>query len=475
MLPSLIALLFSIQPALADPMEVSLGQIVDDRQNIAADIAYTSFVPVFEEHQDPAKSVRIEIYFAEDDQSENSNQRIAWFRSQLKHDLKDFPKITTHYEAVGKSGDSPEGNDQVKHFWSELGVSEGAVQYETIPNDVHLEFADHAKEISSINPPKDAQSRKPSAVGGRAFWSAVRFTSSLGATFMGLYYGFHVAPETALLMSIVPAIGSAGVSYYSTQYGRYLIAKNWSKAIVDGSNPFAKSLQKVMRVDPASLAKKSEADRLKVLSRLEAKEEVLRWYITEFIFTAGFLKLPQRIAGITRESVLGTIGSSFKSSLFGYLAQGPGDVAVVQRKIQKYEELRTALLDGEIQSPDKDRIVKELDEILDPKIQRTVDRNVHPMIQKIENWARSRGVIMSFVCVGSVVLDTVHVSESAIFLIGLGVAGGSYYAKVNGWFGPSGRVTRAMQVTQEKIALVSSKMLSLFERICNNEIDGDAF
>jgi hypothetical protein len=76
---------------------------------------------------------------------------------------------------------------------------------------------------------------------------------------------------------------------------------------------------------------------------------------------------------------------------------------------------------------------------------------------------------MSFICVGGVVLDTVGVQLSSYLLIGLGSGGGYYYAKVNGWFAPEGRISEAYRATKEKLERFGSKMISLTERICGND------
>ena len=473
MILRLIALLFAIQPVFADPSEISLGEILDDGQNTAADIAYTSFVPEFEENQNPDRSVKIELYFAEDDQSEASLRRLSWIRSQLKHDLKENPQIATQYEAYGKTGDAAEGNSQVNAFWSELGVTESSVSYEKIPSDANFDFNPYEGTQASRSLRNAHASRVPASGLGRSFWTFMRFTSSFGASFIGLTYGFHVAPETALFTSILPALGSASITYFSPQFGRYLVSKSWSRAVLEGSNPFTQKLQTLMKIDPASMALKTPEQQAKIVSKLHGSEEALRWYLTEFAFPYGLIKVPQRLAQITHEGMLSALGTGVRSSMLGFLAQGSGDLAVAHRKVQKFKELREALISGQITSPEKERIVKELNEILDPAIHRNVDGTVHPLIQKVENWARSRATLMSFVSVAGVVLNSVGVSASNVLLVTLGVVGATYYAKVNGWFKPEGRISQALQNTRAKLSAFASKFISLPERICKDDLSGD--
>jgi hypothetical protein len=319
---------------------------------------------------------------------------------------------------------------------------------------------------------------------GRNFWTFTRFSIGFGPSFAALTLVQGVAPMTAAALAFVPSLASAAITYHSGAFGKFLTNGSWAKWLLNSDKKFAKILRRGIGLNPINFEKylvrnrkfllkarpdlfknnpelfekrvrratqdvvNSKVTRVaKIAKRLNIPDEYLKQFVSESGFVALTLKVPNTIAGVgvASGSLLDAAGDVLKTSTMGLIAQAPGDLAIHKRKFQKFDKLFEDVTSGKIQVENKAQLLEDFAKMRDPKIAYTVGKNSHKALKRIENWARSRAIAISFFSVAGATMETVGIPFGRPILVSLGVGGAAYYGNVNGW------------ITKEKIKYIFSK------------------
>lgn len=451
--------LITISSSLFAQNYMNLNKFLADKYDSFIDISYTQIHPQYEENQPANKGVILEYYTGEFDGSEKSKANIQYIKSILHEEKRLNSNISVPTLIYGKDLDSIENSSQIKYIQESLTLN-AKTKIEVIPNEINFNYT-----------PK-SDGRSPNSIKiGRVGWTFIRGVAVTGSTFASLIITQGLSAPLAASVSIWPGILSGALTYHNGLFGDYLTNGKWAKWLMNSDKWFAKKLRTSFNINYESLGKrlaqnpryfrvkypnlyKSNPDLFEnfieqkarshgknkfkqLLSKLVTAEEYLKWYVTEVAFVGGVIKIPQAIAGIgTTTGILSSTSDVLLGSFYGMVAQGPGDIAIQKRKFQKLDEL---LL--EVQSDTKNRftaseksqIIKEVSDIKDPKIKFQIGKNSHKALQKIENWARSRTTVLSFMSVMGVTLEMAGIPAAKPILISVGVAGSAYYAQVSGW------------------------------------------
>ena len=188
------------------------------------------------------------------------------------------------------------------------------------------------------------------------------------------------------------------------------------------------------------LADKHNTKVLKVLKKLPMFEEYFKWWVTEVAFVGLAIKIPQAMAGIGEaKGILAASGDVLAGSLMGMLAQGPGDIAIQQRKYQMVQELKNDILSGKVKVDQKAALLDEIEKVLASSGEYKnyiITDSSHEALRYIENVARKRAAILSFFAVMGVGAELAQIPLATPILVATGTWGAGYYMKVNGWLKP---------------------------------------
>ena len=313
-------------------------------------------------------------------------------------------------------------------------------------------------------------------------WTLIRVSTLTGGTAASLYYSKDIHPVTAFTIGLAGGLVSGAITYYSAEYGRFLTSGAWTKWLLESDTAFSKTLRKGFGLDGQSLAKEfikqkeklikempelvnnpelfdevhwkktvhefdnNAAFRRKFLHKFAQAEEYFKWWLTDVVYAGVAMKIPQSIAGIgTSGTLLQATGEVLSSATMGVLAQGPGDIAIQQRKYQKIVELKEAVTNGTKLVRDKQVLLDEIEKVLAKEgkfANYVIHDGSHKALRSIENWARSRATLLSFFSVVGVGMDIAQIPLSKPILITLGTGGAFYYADVNKLFPEGSRAQR---------------------------------
>lgn len=483
-----------IGQALAFSNTVDLTKFTTQNLDEYNDIGYFHIIPQYEKNMDPKKTVSIEFFFGEIDESEASKKRLEFLKNEIAEDQKRDPNFRTNIFVSSNK-------DQIdfhKPIIDDLNFGKHRIEVDKVP-----EFMDYEKKLSQKRiPSSEIKILGKKIPAGRKFWTFIRFSAGAGGVFASFYMAEGLSATMAFSAAFWPGLFSGGITYYSNVFGEFLTSGKMSKWVLESDNYFTRNFRKmvnltplnfektvlkhkaglfnyIIKKDPEILQKKDikflEKEARKIAkqdindrkikierwtSRLKISEEYFKWYITEIAFTAFAFKLPQVALGLVESgSLLSMTGDVLTGSMMGFLAQGPGDIAIQKRKYQMIAELKKNIEAGKVNYPDYEKtvtstevkdgkkvkvtktirytqesLIAEIDKILAPNSTSSIQEISHKALTKIENWARSRATFISIFSVAGVGLELVGAPMIARpMLLSLGAWGAAYYATVEGW------------------------------------------
>jgi hypothetical protein len=448
------------------------------------DINYAFLVPQYEDEQDPAQEVTLEISSAMIDDTPASARRLQWLKDQLAQEDGVNSDFTTEIIAIGKHGVDLKNDRNIRDLIDQVSVGETVVSYDNIPSE-----------------------REPARFGGgRVMWTLIRGGTITGGTFASIYFTKDISPMKAFSIGLVSGIASGALTYFSGAYGRYLTSGAWSKWLMESNSIFARGFRRSLGISGKSfgqmmvkqkdiLVKKyphlannpelfdkmvwqktkdafdnNAATRLRVLGKMKGAEKYLKWWVNSVAYTTVATKIPQAVAGIGVASSFAQVtGEVLSGATMSVVAQGPGSIAIEVRKYQKVEELRQAILSGRKVVDNKNVLLAEIKKVLakeGPHASYVINSNSHRALQSIENWARSRQTMLSFFSVVGVGMEVAGIPLGRPMLLATGVGGGFYYAHVNGAFTEKTRLGRFTKKIIDPFKKGISKLKPLPIRHC---------
>lgn len=430
---------------------IQLNQLLTPEYENFQDISHVQLVPQFEDQQSPENAATLEISYAEINNTPESDKRLQWLRDQLAQEQSINPNIPTEILVLGKNKDELQNNPEMLDLIDSFNTFRPEVSFDEVP-----------------------ESRSPSAMSGRTLWTLIRFTTTTSGAFMSIYFTKDISPQKAFAIGAVSGLASAGLTYFSGAYGRYLTNGAWARWLVESESTFASGLRKSFGITGKSfaemltqnrkdmmekfpeLARKTELFegmlldetqrafdeqkivRSRMLAKMQGGERYLKWWINTNLYTTIAVKIPQAVGGLaTSTSILQATGDILTAGTMNFFAQGPGSLAIEIRKYQMVEELERTVRNGDIIVKNKQKLLNEIKKVLaksGPHANYVINDASHQALQRIENWARSRQTMLSFFSVVGVAMEVSGVPLGRPILISMGVGGGFYYAKVNGTF-----------------------------------------
>lgn len=437
---------------------LDLNKFISSKYDSFNDISYVQIHPQYEENQPANKGVLLEFYHGEFNDDIKTQEYIDFIKSAVADDRKrnkDFKISTLIYS---KNYESIEENQKISKIQKALNFK-GKTKLEVIPSEMNFDY--EAKEPG----------RSPNALKvGRLGWTLIRGTATSGASFASFIITLGLDPLLSSSVAIWPGLVSGALTYHNGAFGDFLTNGKWSKWIMNSDKWFAKKMRKAFGINYLSLGRKLSQNqryfRVKypnlyknnpelferfieskarsygtskfkaLVKKLTIAEEYVKWFVTEVMFVGGVIKVPQAIAGIgSSANLLSGTADVLVGSVYGMLAQGPGDIAIQKRKFQKLDELLKKASDSNsnFSTKEKKEIIDQIKKVQDPKLKYQIGKNSHKALQKIENWARSRATMLSFFSVVGVSLEMAGIPAAKPILISTGIGGAFYYAQVSGW------------------------------------------
>lgn len=487
-----------------DQKFIDVKRFLEEESPNDIDIGYMAFSPQFEEDQKPENDVAIEIFYGEIDDSENSKKRLEWLKYQIEQDAKSSTKLTSEIVAYGPSGSNLKRDSKAKEFIKSIKLADTKVQFDSIPENLKISSG----VIKTTDVSSKSKSRIPAGISGRTFWTMVRGSAITTGTSLSIYYSTDVDPLIAFSLGIACGLSSGGITYFSAIYGKFLTSGAWASWLLSSDSLFAKGIRKSFGIDGKSiskllstqekvllkrhpeLAKNPELFKSKVIDEASKRfnedaafrkrlvkilgkgEEYLKWWITEVLFTVVSLKIPQSLAGIgVKAGAVSMIADSLVAGTMGFISQGPADIAIQLRKYQKIEELRDAINKGLIQYNNKELLLAEIDKVLAKEgvhANYVINDKSHFALKKIENWARGKATVLSFISVMGVGLKVAKIPLSDPILISLGVYGAFSYASVQGVFKKDGPIRKRASEIIDRYSKGLSRLKPFYLRYCGN-------
>lgn len=444
-------------------------------ENRPDSIGYLYTAPQYEENQDPDKAVIVEYYFGEFDGSEESIKSLEFIQELIEDDRKTIENYNPEVLAITTHGSKANESDRVKKIIQTLKLSKSQKKYEEVPESIFFNPDTYQKD-ASVNL-KKKRDRIPAGFSpGRNFWTFARFSAGFAPTFAALTIVEGLAPGIAASVAFWPGAASGAITYFNGAYGNFVTSGSWAKWLLNSDKKFAQILRKGMGLNPINFEKhllknkeflskanptlfknnpelfeqkvrkitqdavNTRANKItNIAKKLMIADEYVKWFATEVAFTSLAVKIPQAVAGIGAASTgfIGAAGDVLMGSAMGMLAQGPGDIAIQKRKLQKIDELFEGVKSGKIQVENKAQLLDDIKKFKDPNIKFTIGKNSHKALRRIENWARSRATMLSFFSVAGVGMELAGIPLGRPILLSVGIGGGFYYGVVEGWINKS--------------------------------------
>jgi hypothetical protein len=431
-----------------------------------AGVSYLHFTPIFEENPDPSKLITVEFYYGEINESPESKAQMNWLVDHIKIDRTTF-KNNDEFKVWVKSpyGVETKDDDHFNTIIDNLEVKGSDIIYEQAPRG----------SLTSRIQRLQKSGRAPSSLklGQRRAWTLIRLLTSGGSAYASLTLSSGFSQGMAIINGLVPGIASAGLTYHSGRYGRWLTNESWSTKLLNSSAPWARKLKQSFFMKPAldrmrkidnnirgnPTIRLSKTDKfLHVLYKslkgaptaLKASEEYIKWWATEVAFVGVTLNLPQAIskaklmsAGWTDflTNIKGmTTFPALKHGAFELLkdatiatfAQGPGDVAIQKHKYLQIQALKDKVIAGKIRPKQKVQLLKQIEDLLARKT--VITDKSHFLLRRIENMARMKAAIFSAFSVGGLALKLSGSQSWVAVLVGVGVTGTVYLGYVRNVF-----------------------------------------
>ena len=423
------------------------------------DIGYLYTTPQYEENQDPNKAVVVEYYFGEYDGTPESLRKLEFIKEIINDDKKSSPNYSTEFLSISSNVQKSKEDHGIQNIINKLSLSDSTKKFEQIPETIFFN-------------PESYNERKPNSFSpGRKFWTFARFAAGAAPTFAALTVVEGLAPGIAASVAFWPGAASGAITYFNGSYGKFITNGSWAKWVLESDKKFAKILRRSMGLTPPNFEKhllknkkllskrrpelfkndpklfekkvlevtqevveKRKSKILHIAKKLTLADEYVKWFATEIAFTSFALKMPQAVAGLsTSTSFIGAASDVLSGSMFGMLAQGPGDIAIQKRKMQKIDELYEQVKAGKKIVDSKDELLAEIKKIKNPKAHAIIGQNSHKALKRIENWARSRATMLSFFSVTGVGMELMGIPLARPILIATGIGGAAYYGNVSGW------------------------------------------
>lgn len=464
-----------------------------------ADIGHVFFAPQFEEKAkfNENKIVTIELSYGEIDDSDASKKRLQWLKNQILIDKRINPNFKSQIVAYSGISDDLTSDSEANDFVDEVSIRDTKVQYDAIPAGLNL-----SPQLGKTTQTSKKSNRSPSGfLNGRTMWTLIRVSTITGGTYASIYYSKDVSPMAAFGIGLMGGLASGAITYYSAEYGKFLTSGAWTKWLFESDTSFSRQLRKTFKLDAKSLSQvfieqreklltemphladhpelfdevhwkktmenfdNNAAFRKQFLSKFSQAEEYFKWWVTDVAYAGLAMKVPQAIAGIGADSsLIHATGEILSGATMGVLAQGPGDIAIQQRKYQMIEELKESVISGKINTRNKQALLDEIEKVLAKEGQfanYVIHDGSHKALRRIENWARSRATMLSFFSVVGVGMEIAQIPLSRPILITLGTGGAFYYANVNQLFPEGSRLKRYTHYVLQSMNNLENKVQSL--------------
>jgi hypothetical protein len=395
--------------------ETYLAKELDDFN----DSAYFYAEPQYAEKPDPKKKIAYEVFMNDltESSTEEKNNQIKWVKNEFKEERLENANIPIEILVLGPNGSRIEQDEEVREIVEAIKIENTDVVYEDIPEYSSYTVLD---KTGSYQNQIKASDRKPSSFfNSNIFLTFIRTTLNTGGAALGLIIGKGISPKLGMVVATNAGLMSGGLQYYNAKVGQWLTSGKSSKWLIESNNWFTQKMRNAFKLTP------------NVLAKLTKVEELVKWAVTEIVYTS-VITANMALNGLTGSaSFLSLTGDVLSSSGLGIIAQGPADIAVQKRKYQKIEELKNEILNGKIEVENKAKLLEEIESIL--KKESVISKNSHALLQKIQSWANKRAVLLSVLQVSGVVMNVAGVPGSAAMLVGMGIGGGIYYGKVHKW------------------------------------------
>jgi hypothetical protein len=492
---SILILLFSTLSIAKGTNVVDMSLFTTPAADKYNDLAYVQLFPQYEENPDPKKLVSIEVFSLELEKNEKTQHKLAYLKNIIDEDRRTAKKFKFDVFALTNETESFYNSKEFQDFQVKLGIEDQKVHLEEIPT-----FLDYTSNLNKakkgLRYPSSLKSKFAylNARAGIKTISLIRATVITGGVYITLHYGENVDPSLALSRAIWPGLVSGAMAYKSGAFGAFLTNGKWSTWLLESNNYFAKKSRSALGLNEKnfleSLRQNSEYYKEKypnlyknnpklfdksvekisktrvkdlIFNKLKFPEEYFKWWVTELAFVAGAFELPALATGAGIHS----INSVLSTTTLGFLAQGPGDIALQLRKFQMIEDLQKEIMSGNKIFKDQHILLDQIDKTLKKGNPLTLHKTLHTELELLEAWARRRGALLSVLQVIGVGAGLAGIPIATPMLVGIGIWGSVYYASVQGLLKPK-RLKENMRnfVTKVKNMKIPTPLKSIKARYC---------
>lgn len=443
------------------------------KRDFEEDFGQITFIPKYDDQQSESDTQAIDLFYGEIDHSSTTDKRIEWLKEFVDEERRLYPGIKIEINIVGESGSTLEHSSRAQSFIEDLKLKNYDLKYQELPSSLtYDEFVDSSKSENKKRKPSSAQSF-------RTLFTLIRATGTGAGTFLSIYYFEDVSLLTAFSLSLLPAIASGGLAYYSSLFGKYLNTTTWTQFFLESNYPFAKLLRKSFGIDGKSLNSllnkyekivkkdyphlspksdlfvdtvssfalldysKQEDKKAALIAKLKGSskapgivpqsEMFVRNWFAEVAYSAIAQKFPQIVAKIGDTSINGAILSTLRGATLGAIAQGLLETSIYKRKFQLVEELQQDILGGKKTFSNQKQLLEEIEQVLKYNAE-IKHATFHPELVRIENWCLKRTVFLSLISVSAVGMEIAGIPAAQPILWTLTGGGVVYYSKVNGHY-----------------------------------------
>lgn len=445
--------------------EINLNSFINDSK-VIANYGLLHLVPKYEKNLDPNKAISLDYFYGNFSSLEGENSGLAQALKELSPEEKDILKIKTHH--------SRKLNKEEIHFvekvTKELGLNTKSIINEQIPT-----FNNIKRLPSSLkfNP-------------GRKTWTLVRGVSSASGPYAALYYGLGEDAFTSFNIAVWAGIFSGAATYFSGPLDKWTTSEGMAHWLLESPSKKASAFRKIFGLNSVAFhealirnksliqakypntykeyqayfdkvalnetknnlaALPKGQNQITFLKRVKLPEEYLKWYITEFSFNTIALEIPRYVAGLSSYAHIGEAFSTLAGvSAWGLIAQAPADLAITKIKFKEVAELREDIINNKLNVDDSNILLREIDKVLakdGAHANYTINDKSHRLLQRIENMARMKATILSFLSVTGVALKLMSDDNDFAgtvadpYLKILATSGALYFAYANDWLTPN--------------------------------------
>jgi hypothetical protein len=482
--------------AIAQDVEIDFNQLFNNKtyadENLA--IGYMDITPVYEDNPDPKRLMKIEAFVGSLDDPKTYKGQLNWIKDFIISEKAVDPNFKLNVRFISPSGHIINDTSQADDVIEIVKAHTRDIEFEQAPPESLAtriyELDKKGRFPNSIKKPRLSQ---------RWLWTLIRGASGAGASITSLVISSGFTPGLAIAAGIYPGILSGLITYHNGAYGSWLGNGSWSRFLLESDRKWIKGFRKFTGLqsvidkmqsvenkanrNPNVRLSKRETSLLKRFRLIKKSDSSLKWWATEVAFVGASIQIPQAIGNIANStrnfgefltgmksitgmsSLLHGAWDLLADSTIGFIAQGPGDIAIQKRKYQKFEKLKLDVQSGKIKVQGKAKLLSELDVILNKG--GSVTDISHKLLQKIENNARFKATIVSLFSVGGVALKISGSPLATAVLISVGAGGSAYYAYVADLFKIKSKVNmlvqRYIEPLKANVFYVGDKVIQKFD------------